>query len=248
MQVRDVLYAVAMKTGALSFALAVVALSVLGCTAPSSGGADVEGAATAESLEEGRANVDGFKDIPNLTDAERAAILARYASIPHQGVREALYEQAILYYDTNIQRLTNKNYLSVVDFRLASGKRRFFVLDMNGGPLTSHVVAHGKNSDPDDTGMATQFSNVDKSNESSLGFYVTGSTYDGDHGESVLLDGLSSTNSNVRLREIVIHSADYVEDGRAKQGRSLGCFAFSIADKPQIVAHLKNGSIIYASN
>jgi hypothetical protein len=237
-----------MRLHALVITVAVAAFSHIGCAAPAADDGDSEQAASEQSLETGRANTAGFKDIPSLTAAERASILARYASIPHEGVRQALYEQAILYYDTNVQRIENKRYLSVVDFQKSSGKHRFFVLDMNGGPMKSHVVAHGHNSDPDDTGTATRFSNTINSLESSLGFYVTAETYDGVHGESLRMDGLSSTNSNVRERAVVIHSADYVEDGRAKQGRSNGCFAFSEAEKPAIVANLKEGSIIYASN
>src|SRR5262249_8044656 len=123
-----------------------------------------------------------------------------------------------------------------------------FVLDMTGGPVRSHVVAHGRNSDPDDTGFATLFSNVDGSLESSLGFYVTDVTFFGGHGGALLMDGLLPTDANVRQREIIIHSAEYVEDGRDRQGRSLGCFAFSLDDAPEIVETLKGGSIIYASD
>ena len=48
------------------------------------------------------------------------------------------------------------------------------------GVVTPAVVAHGKMSDPDYTGYATKFSNVEGSNMSSLGFVLTGATYTGE--------------------------------------------------------------------
>jgi hypothetical protein len=204
---------------------------------------------SAEAAAAAKANTGGFQDPdPNMTAAQRAAILAKYASIPHDGIRQELYEAAFIYYDTNLGVIQNKQYLTVVDFQKQSGNHRFFIMDMTGGPVSPHVVAHGAGSDPDDTGIATIFSNTPNSGDSSLGYYVTAETYIGKHGESLRIDGLSSTDSNVRDRVVVIHSAAYVEDGNAKQGRSLGCFALPESEKPDIVAHLKGGSVIYAMN
>jgi hypothetical protein len=235
-----------MQTGKL-VALFALLLSSAACVA--SPQTDSEGDAVSEaSLEAGRANASGFEDVPDLTAAEKQAILARYAAIPHAGIRAALYEKAILYYDTNKSRITNKRWLSVIDFAKHSREHRFFLLDMQGGPMKSYVIAHGKNSDPDNDGVATSFSNVDGSNKSSVGYYVTADTYVGDHGRSLLLDGLSTTNSNVRARSIVIHGADYVEDGRAVQGRSLGCPAFSNEEVQGVIDKIQDGSIIYAWN
>jgi hypothetical protein len=222
------------------------AFTYIGCASPTA--TDDTDAMSAEALAEAKAATTDFHDIPNLTAAERQAILDRYASIDHTGIRQALYENAILYYDTNLANIPNKSYLSVVDFAKHSGKPRFFIMDMSGGAISAHVVAHGRNSDPNDTGIPVSFSNEIGSLQSSLGYYLASETYDGVHGESVRLDGLSTTNSNVRERVVVIHSAAYVDPDRAKQGMSEGCLALPEAEKPEIVAHLKNGSVIYASN
>jgi hypothetical protein len=232
--------------GSLIAVAVSAALTYVGCAAPAS---EAQGAAESADLTAPPADpLPDYHDIPSMTAAQRQAILAKYATIQHDGIRQALFEMAILYYDTNVSVIPNKDYLTVVDFQKPSGKKRFFIMDMNGGPVSAHMVAHGKNSDPDDTGYATSFSNVEGSFQSSLGFYQASETYDGVHGESVRLDGLSTTNSNVRDRVIVIHSATYVSDDNAKQGRSEGCFALSEDDKPGVVAELKNGSVIYASN
>jgi hypothetical protein len=81
---------------------------------------------------------------------------------------------------------------------------------------------------------------------SSLGFYLTAETYNGEHGYSLRLDGLSSTNSNARERAIVIHAADYVAPGE-KIGRSWGCPAVEPRYHQQIIDELKEGALIYAS-
>jgi hypothetical protein len=204
-----------------------------------------------EDVDVGQAAVDGsvFVPVPSMTEEERKTILAKYESVQHAGVRQELFEEAVLYYDTNLSHIPNKQYLTVLDFKAHSGKRRFFVMDMVGGaPVEPHVVAHGKNSDPDYDGWATSFSNVNGSLKSSVGFYYVAEQYTGENGQSIRLDGLSPTNSNARERAIVIHGADYVEDGRSIQGRSWGCPALSRADILGVIAKLKSGSIMYAMN
>src|SRR5262249_15973585 len=120
-----------MRSRVLLFLLGTAAFShIAGCVAPTSGD-DGEGAASSEeAVIASWPHTSGFKSIPSMTAAHRAAILSSYASIPHQGIRQALYESAILYYDTNVNRIANKHYLSVVDFAKSSGHHRFYVLDM----------------------------------------------------------------------------------------------------------------------
>lgn len=235
-----------MQARTLLVSIIVGSLSLAACAAP----ADPDGdeAISQEALEQGRRNTEGFVDVPDLTPEQKDAILSRYADVPHVGVRQELYEKAILYYDTNLERIPNKRWLSVLDFAKHSKYRRFYLLDMEGGPMASYVVAHGKKSDPNDDGVATSFSNVDGSNQSSIGYYLTAETYIGSNGRSLRLDGLSATNSNARERLIVIHGADYVEDGRAKQGLSLGCPAFSHDIVQGLIDKVKAGSVVYAWN
>ena len=235
-----------MQARHLLFPVILAALSHIACVAPTE--ADGEDAVSQAALEEGRANTEGFVDVPDLARADVDAILAKYADVPHPGVREELYENAILYYETNLDRIPNRRWLSILDFSKHSKNRRFFVLDMEGGPMASYVVSHGKKSDPNDDGIATMFSNVNGSNMSSIGYYLTAETYIGSNGRSLRLDGLSSTNSNARERLVVIHGANYVEEGRDKQGLSLGCPAFSHSIVQGLIDKLREGSIIYASN
>lgn len=189
----------------------------------------------------------GFQ-IPDYTAAELQQVLDFYSYVdPWQVVPSALKAQAIAYYHANLSQITNRTYLSVVDFSTHASLPRFFIMNMKTGAVTSYHVAHGKGSDPNNTGYATKFSNVSGSNKSSLGYYLTAETYNGVHGYSLRMDGLSTTNSNVRARDIVVHGASYVYDVNIQAGRSDGCFAFPMDDRDTVVNELRGGSIIFAA-
>ena len=119
---------------------------------------------------------------------------------------------------------------------------------METGSVWNIHVSHGKGSDSNHDGLAEKFSNVSGSNASSLGFYKTAETYQGKHGYSLRLDGLSETNSKARPRAIVVHGADYVKDKEVIQGRSWGCPAVSRMHSKKVIDLIKNGSLILAVN
>ena len=164
---------------------------------------------------------------------------------PSHEVPSALLQKAVDYFVSHQSQITNKSTLGVIDFSQHNSKERFYLIDMNSGQVDKYLVAHGKNSDPNYTGYATQFSNEPGSEMSSQGFYLTAETYDGSHGYSLRLDGLSPTNSNARSREIVIHPADYVTPGPLI-GRSWGCPAVDPRYSVEIIDRIKGGVLIYA--
>jgi hypothetical protein len=185
--------------------------------------------------------------LPQLADDERDRILARYAYLdPTRMVPENLRNAAVVVYDFNKPTIPNRDYLSVVDFSKHSSEKRFFIIDMKSGRVAKHLVAHGSASDRDNDGFAERFSNELNSNASSLGYYLTADTYVGKYGRSLRMDGLSTTNSNVRARSIVVHAAPYVDENRREQGRSWGCFAFAERVAPKVIDQLRGGSVIYA--
>jgi len=165
---------------------------------------------------------------------------------PNNIIPAKLKTAALAYYDTNKPKIANQKYLSIIDFSMNSKKARFFIINMSTGSVWAIHVAHGKGSDPDHDGYAQTFSNSSGSNASSLGYYMTAETYTGSHGYSLRLDGLSSTNSNVRARAIVVHGADYVEEASIIQGRSWGCPAVTMANRTTLINMIKGGSIIFA--
>lgn len=165
---------------------------------------------------------------------------------PGHEVPSALLSKALAYFEAHQNSIGNKKVISVIDFKQHNSKERFYIIDMETGQVDKYLVAHGKNSDPNYDGYATTFSNSSGSEASSIGYYLAAEPYEGSHGYSLRLDGLSGTNSNARSRAIVIHPADYVSPG-GKIGRSWGCPAVEPRYSVQIIDQLKGGSLIYAS-
>ncbi len=145
-------------------------------------------------------------------------------------------------------KLQNEDILSIADMSAPSGKKRFFVIDVKKYKLLFVTyVAHGRNSGLDKT---LYFSNEHESFKSSVGFYVTSSTYSGKHGYSMRLEGVEiGFNNNAMERDIVVHGADYVSDvvvrSQGHVGRSLGCPALSPQIYKPIIAKIKNGSCLF---
>ena len=142
----------------------------------------------------------------------------------------------------------NKQVLTVIDFDLPSTEKRLWVLDLAKHEILFHtLVAHGHNSGENE---ATNFSNTDQSNMSSLGFYATGTEYEGKHGRSLKLEGLDEGfNTNAESRSVVMHGADYVSEAFIKQngrlGRSLGCPALPMELKDQIIETVTGGTCLF---
>ncbi len=160
------------------------------------------------------------------------------------GLSRHLYDRAVNFYQSRASSFSNRRYLTIVDFSHHSSRRRFFLFDLATGNVSRHLVSHGKNSDRNNDGMATDFSNATNSNKSSLGFYQTLGTYRGSNGYSLRLRGLESTNSNAERRAIVIHPARYVNEAKGKAGRSWGCPALDPRVAASIINRIKGGSIL----
>lgn len=143
-----------------------------------------------------------------------------------------------------------RDFIGVADFSLPSRAPRFHLVNLADGSVRSHLVAHGRGSDPAHTGWLERFSNEPRSNATSAGAYRTGSLYVGAHGRSMRLEGLDPTNSNALERAIVVHGAWYVNEKMIGHtgvlGRSQGCFAVADSSLPEIIERLGPGRLIYA--
>ena len=142
--------------------------------------------------------------------------------------------------------IKNDRYFSVIDYRAPSNVPRYFLIDTKDMSAEALLVAHGKGSDRDHDGMADQFSNIEGSKMTSLGAFVTGKTYYGQHGLSLKLKGLSPQNDLAEKRLIVIHGADYVSPNRRILGRSWGCPALERAAAERVIPLIKGVSFLYA--
>ena len=162
--------------------------------------------------------------------ASSAGLVApRAFAAVRSGDQPALLSHAMAALDAHGSSIRHRDVMGVVDFSAHSRAPRFQIVDIgNGKVLATHLVAHGRGSDPANSGWVNRFSNRPGSNASSRGSYRTGSPYYGKHGRSRRLHGLDPENSNAASRAIVIHSADYVSRRMARAqgrvGRSLGCF------------------------
>ncbi len=139
--------------------------------------------------------------------------------------------------------------LTIIDYSLPSTQRRLWVLDLKHGDVLFHeLVAHGRGSGDN---YATSFSNLDNSHQTSLGLFVTGGTYTGGNGYSMILKGLDSgVNDNAEARHIVMHGAWYVSNDQIRSqgrlGRSWGCPALSQDMAPRVIDTIKGGTFVFS--
>jgi len=120
-------------------------------------------------------------------------------------------------------------YCFLVDMSIPSGKKRFFVYDLETNSVAySGLCAHGScNREFLDR---AKFSNATNCGCSSLGKYKVGEFYRGKYGKSFRLYGLDNSNSNAYKRAIVIHGYDCVPDKEIYPMvlcNSLGCVMVS---------------------
>lgn len=138
--------------------------------------------------------------------------------------------------------------LTVCDFSLSSNCKRLWVINTETGEiLFNSLVAHGKNTGEE---FATNFSNKEGSLQSSLGFYITDVTYNGENGYSLKLLGMDKGyNDNALQRAVVMHGADYVNEEFAIQhkriGRSWGCPAVPRALAEPIINTIKGKNVLF---
>lgn len=170
-----------------------------------------------------------------------------YASMRLEGiVNYKAFRQAVEGYKKIGNR--HRDILTLIDFSKPSTEKRLYVFDMkNRKMLYNSLVSHGRNSGEN---YATSFSNEYGSYKSSLGFYLTETTYSGGNGYSLILNGLEKgINDRAKERAIVVHGASYanpsVIKGGGRLGRSLGCPALPEKVSRPIIDAIKGGSVMY---
>lgn len=139
--------------------------------------------------------------------------------------------------------------LTVIDYSRPSIEPRLWVFEFaTGEMLFKELVAHGRNTGEN---MAQHFSDTMNSRQSSIGLFVTDTTYVGNNGYSLRLDGLEpGFNGNARPRAIVMHGAPYVNAqiaaSQGRLGRSWGCPALREAVARQVIDTIRGGGVIFS--
>lgn len=153
-----------------------------------------------------------------------------------EGMSRITHEHAQQALDCS-QRLGRKpDLLIVADMRLPASEKRLWAIDTRTNTVVLRTeVAHGRGSDPNQSGRASVFSNTPGSLMTSVGLYSVAEAYVNTKDRSTRrrLDGLMvGFNDNARERAVVLHPSTYVRAGWA--GRSEGCPAVSYAVMDQL--------------
>lgn len=167
------------------------------------------------------------------------------STLSFEAFQEALQGYYLLKKDN---KLANEDYLTIIDFSKHSSENRFYLIDMRTYTIVHKTYcSHGKN-----TGgaFANSFSNAEGSNQTSLGFYITGETYNGKFDLGLRLDGLESSNIKARSRGVVMHGAHYatasfLNRNNNELGRSFGCPAVPKDEADFLINTIKNESLMY---
>ncbi|RYY62241.1 MAG: murein L,D-transpeptidase catalytic domain family protein [Chitinophagaceae bacterium] len=174
--------------------------------------------------------------------------LYNQSDLSSQGLSREAFDYAMRGYNKLLAKgkISRPGYLTICDFSQSSRRKRLYLLDITTGEILMRTyVAHGKNSGLE---YATRFSNRAESRQSSLGFYTTLQTYFGGHGLSLRVQGMEKgINDKALARNIVIHGADYLGDGRSGDfmGRSYGCPAIPEEECGKLIDLIKNGTCLF---
>lgn len=160
------------------------------------------------------------------------------------------FQQGIVGYMNMFKRneIKVERYLTIIDFSKPSSEERLFIFDVCEQELVyKSIVSHGQKSG----GLyAKKFSNENNSHQSSIGFYLTTTTYQSNKYKLALrLAGKEYSNSHASSRGVVMHGADYATyeflEKHGTLGRSYGCPAMPHDNFEQVVNWIKNGSCMY---
>jgi hypothetical protein len=191
--------------------------------------------------------------VPTVLDAAPSAAFTRasFATSELGSIDTGVLELALGAASCAVQSgaVDRPRTLTVIDYSRPSTEKRLWVYDLTSHELLyEELVAHGQGSGAN---LATRFSNLPDTHMTSLGLFVTDTTYVGKNGYSLRLDGLDrGMNDRARERAIVMHGAPYVSDTFVKTngrlGRSWGCPAVSDVVARELIDRVKGGGLVFA--
>jgi hypothetical protein len=173
-------------------------------------------------------------------------VSASQTNVPNigaDGVNQNAIQAAMTAFNAYGSQASNQRYIGVMDYSQPNSSSRFYIIDTQTGEISASKAAHGFNSDPGRTGVASQFPNTPNSNQSSLGAFIATPYYSQSMGKNALkLNGLQAgVNDNAADRGLAIHSAGYVTQDSC--GMSGGCIAYPKELEGDINKKLSNAFI-----
>lgn len=153
------------------------------------------------------------------------------------------------YEKANLMGVSKKPLVTIVDYSIPSTEPRLWVVDLDKKTVIYHtLVAHGLGNGGN---LPEKFSDKPGSKQASLGVFVTGKTYQGGHGLSLVLHGLEEgINGNAERRRIVVHGAHYVNPTISSElgrlGRSSGCLAVETHLAKKLIQTIQDGSLVFS--
>lgn len=145
-------------------------------------------------------------------------------------------KQAVALKQYAIENGYDTGYAFLVNISLKSGKKRFYVVNLETMTIdNSGLVAHGRGDER--FTFDKYFSNNPGSNCTSLGRYKIGKSYEGQFGLAYKLHGLDSSNNNAFRRFVVLHAMGCIsyEETNVPICQSEGCPAVA----PQFLEEIK---------
>lgn len=190
--------------------------------------------------------IEGWQS-PRLPENKKSILEKRFQHLdPDNIVPRRGLKQALQFFVTNESQFKNKRFITIIDYARHSSEKRLFLINLETGNSGAFYVAHGKGSDSNHDGYADRFSDKHDSLMTSLGFFMTGDTYEGKHGLTMRLNGVSKSNDSAAARAIVFHGADYVGEEFDTLGRSFGCPAIEQRNVEFLISRIAKGSLFYA--
>jgi hypothetical protein len=192
-------------------------------------------------------------DLESVTASAVSVLSSSVRKMSHPRALEDAFRSYFAYKAANPEKV-KKPYLYFVDYGLSATTPRGYVFDMEARRIVDgpFMVAHGRGSAADSRGVPTRFSNKQGSAATSLGLYLTASTY-GFSGKAsgryytsigLRLRGLSDGfNDNALARGVVAHGAPYVTSSRA--GRSEGCPAMDQDRAKRLLPMIADGAMVF---
>ncbi len=174
-----------------------------------------------------------------------------YDEIGEKELSFEAFEQGLTGYTNLYKRneISRFDTLTIIDFSKPSNEVRLFIIDLCAQKVIhKSLCSHGINSG---RLYARKFSNENNSRQSSIGFYVTTSTYHSRKYDLALrLRGMEYTNSHASSRGVVMHAAHYatyefLEKNGCQLGRSYGCPAVPAENFDKVVKDIKEGSCLF---